>query len=830
MSFIDDQFKRGAYYDQAPPGQEEDYLLPWKIEWDPSRGSDHYSYEVIQIDLGATEVSGQDPATYERFFNPSSAEAVLPLRHSLFDASPSHPIIIETLTHGGTSWQPLENAVGVEGVDTSGVFFARRDIPLSGDVGFTVGRMLFLGNVGVQWDAFAYIRVRILYLGDYVQSKSFDQDLHPEANVVHRTLEVDLTASHQRNYSETATARHAKLYRDLQSSFLYGDPKTTGAGRSHVVADASYTYSLQATDPQLRFGIHDIVYSSIDPQDEGQAHTGNWPTGAEYYYIGRDPQKRNTENLNFIVSHLQRPRTDLGASLDEHDNEVAFQYDHTERTWQAGASWDSYRREYNEEETPYLNRRYPILARFAQGRTGSTNEGWVGGSSDLSDRLFPLQQAMGRHALVTTFDNDPTLLQVHPEVGFEIQENGRIQYLEGVSELRLYAPELDLDSGEFVKWVASENDVKLSQGDSGVRRVNLIRSTLRVAPTPTSTVNMTQVRWSMEADATAPVYSLQIIPANADGVYDASTWRDFLRIGMRNHGTDSTAKYAYIGHPDVTGEYIDVERETLTSFDLVFASHMLPRVRGNFRVEGILDSYSDFAIGRNRATDGSFNDTFGRTAMLRGKADVDTVEINRTTSGYLNIKGDTVNYRRASGPTVSRMDMQLRHLLGWDRETIPNMSSDYRDFEPFKYGAFVEDSKDTVDEDTDLILNVSQVTGKVDSYRSKYIQFTYDGGNIVETDFTDDIIGGFINEEDKALSEKVHSGYVRGQLHRKGLTARGEHGTDVPVIMDRAGVPGEEVPHEGDPDLHLNSSDMYLDADGRWRYLFDKVYLPVDNN
>ncbi|MCA1799986.1 MAG: hypothetical protein LC687_05175 [Actinobacteria bacterium] len=829
-SFVDNLYRADAYYSRVNTGDPENTRkLPWKIEWDPSLGTDNYSEEIIRIDLNATTVSGQDPDTYERYFNPSFAEAVLPLRHSLFDGSPSHPIRIWTLTQGGSVWLEVPNATGIEGIDASAAFFIRRDIPLSGDVGFTVGRVLFKGLEGLPWTNISHIKVEVLYLGDYVQSKSFQQDLHEDANVVHRNLEVDYTGSFQRNYTETQTARHSKLYRELQSSFLYGEPKASPTGRSYTVTDASYVHTLQATSPNLRFGIHDVVYSSISTEDQGQAHIGNWPAGADYYFITREPTALNTANLNLILSHLQQPRPDLVSAINEHNNEVAIQYDANEKTWQAGAAWDVYRREYGGAETPYLTRRYPILARFVQGRTALSNADWVGAGPNLQDRVFPLQQASGKHALVTTFDSDPTLLQAHPDVTFNILD-GRIQYLEGISELRLFAPTLDFNSGEFLKWVASESSVSLTQGHSGTRYVPLLSHEMTVSPSATSGANMTRARWRMRADAVDPHYSLQISPAatQTGGVYSQSTWRDFLRIGMRGHGTAASSRFAHIGHPDITTAHIDVQRNVDSSFDLVFASHVLPRVRGNIRIEGILDNYGDFALGRDRQENGAFNDTLGRNALVRGVASTDTVEINRTTSGFLNVKGDSLHLRRLTGPTLSRIDMQMRQLLGWEMETIPGMNVDYRDFKPFEYYHWIASSKDVVDATTELTSGVSNVTGKVDSYRSKYIQYEYSGGDIVETDYTSDIIDGYLNEEDKIAELKVTSGYARGQLHRDGLTARGEHGLNVPVIMDRAGVPGESVAHAGAPEHLLNSSDMYLDADGRWRYLFDKVYLPVE--
>jgi len=818
MSFADEQFKGGAYYRDAPAGEEQDYLLPWKIAWDPSRGSDSYSREVIRIDTSAEEVSGQDPSTYERFYNPTIAEAVVPLRHTLFDASPSHPIRVWTLNHAGTSWQEVGNPVGVEGVDATGVFFARRDIPLSGDVGFTVGRMLFLGNETLNWPNIAYIRIEILYLGDYVKSESFDQDLHPLANVVHRTLEVDVRGSTQNQYNYLTTSRHTKLYRDLESSFLHGVPKTTTGEHSQAILDQVSTYSLRATDPAIRFGIHDTVYASIDPQDTGQAHAGTWPTGSDYFFIDKADNTRNTDNLNFILSHLQ---TGPG---DEHSNEVALQYDADEMTWQLGGAYDSFRREYTEAVTPSLARRYPIVARFAQGRLDRTNTGWVG-SSNGPDRF--LQEASGRTALVTTYAGDPTLLQVHPDTDFVV-DDGDI-YLRGMTQLRLYAPEYSLEEGRLVDWRVSASDITKMIGDSGTRRVQNIDTQLVVAPGAVSTANMTRVRWQMEASATTPVYRLQIDPAAADGVYGGAGYHDLIRIGLRGHGTSIAAKYLHIGAPDPAGiTWFDVEREELSSFDMVFASHMLPRVRGNMIVEGILDTYSDFAIGRDRSTSGSYNDTFGRNAMIRGKVDIDTLELNKTTSGYLNVKGNTLIRRRLSGPTTYRMDDQLRRILGW--ETILGSQTADRSFEPHRLADQLSASSDNVDGQEEILLGVSSTSGKVDAWSFAYIEYLYDNGVITQVDHTNDFVPGYLNDEDRDSSTKVISGYARGQLHREGKTARGVYGVEVPVIMDRAGVPEEGEPHAGDPQYHLNSSDMYLDADGRWRYLFDKVYLPVDNN
>ena len=74
------------------------------------------------------------------------------------------------------------------------------------------------------------------------------------------------------------------------------------------------------------------------------------------------------------------------------------------------------------------------------------------------------------------------------------------------------------------------------------------------------------------------------------------------------------------------------------------------------------------------------------------------------------------------------------------------------------------------------------------------------------------------------------SGFPRGQLHKQGYTARAILDyIEMPVTITDRGIPNGED-HQGNPEHALNSSDMYLDADGEWRYLFDKVYLPVETN
>lgn len=825
-SFADSLYKAGAYYvnQGVTPGTEHEHQVPWKIEWDPSLGSDSYSREVIRIDLNAPTVSGQDPDTYERFFNPSVGMGVLPLRHSLFDGSPNHPITIWTLTIGGSAWIPVPNATGIEGIDASAAFFIRRDIPLSGDVGFTVGRQLFVGTEGINWTSVSHIMVEILYLGDYVQSKSFSQDLHHDANVTHRNLEVDFTSSTQFSYSDTLTSRLFKLYRGMDSSFIKGVSKDTNDDRSEVVLDDTHVQSIHVADPELRFGIHTTVYSSISPSNEGQAHAGSWPTGAEYFYIDKSQPSLNNSLRNFVISHLQQPRTDLAAIPVENAGEAVLQYDSSEGAWQIGSFEDNYKREYSEAPAPYLNRRYPIVARFVQGKATATNAGWTG--PEGPNRA--LSDALDRNALVTTFRGDPSLLQVHPDTDFFVEESTGEIFLRGLTQLRLYAPGMDFSDGRMVTWSADSSLVSLLVGESDSRRVQTINETYIVSPSPTSVLNRTGIRWRLQSGATQPSYALQISPSNSDGVYAGTAFRNILSIGLREHGTLGTAKHVYLGLEDATGAYIDIPRDNVSSFDFIIASHVKTRVRGNMDVEGILDTYGDIALGRGRQSEGSYTDTFGRVALIRGSATQDKLELGRTTSGTMDVKSDSYFIRRVSGPTTFRIDSQLRSLLGLPLLPSPNVD-EYRDVTTHEYQTQLIEFRDEVYPTTDITQGQAPLNrGKVDGWDSRYVEFTYNNGQVAITDFTSDVVRGYANEEDKAAGVHVTSGYVRGQLHRTGLTARGQYGEGLPVIMDRAGVPGENQVHAGQPLYVLNSSDMYLDADGVWRYLFDKVYLPVE--
>ena len=261
----------------------------------------------------------------------------------------------------------------------------------------------------------------------------------------------------------------------------------------------------------------------------------------------------------------------------------------------------------------------------------------------------------------------------------------------------------------------------------------------------------------------------------------------------------------------------------------MIASHVKTLFRGNVDILGLLDTYGDIALGRTRGVSG--DDLFTLPSLIRGQQSTDIVEINQSTSGFFNIKGDTLNSRRLSGPTISRIDEQLQHLLGWKRSTIPAMATDYRDYVPYDYDAVVDDSRDDIDEGTGITTGVSIYSGKVDSWKSEYIQYNHNAGNIGIVDKTVEIVRGI--PYTGYAGDPIISGFVRGQLHAEGLTARGKYSLTLPVTLDEAGIPevgGTISTHPGDPTHQLSSSDMYLDADGEWRYLFDHVYLAVENN
>ena len=834
MSLQDELYLSGPYYVDSPAGDSirgpqtddeiEESKLPWKIKWDPDRGSTSLSREIITIDMAMDSVSSEDPVTYERRYNPSSAEATVPLRHSLFDAA-NNEIRIWVLRENATDWSAVDNAVGIEGVDAEARFFVRRDIPLSGsgELESSVGKELFLGNNPFDWTGVTHIRIELLYLGDYVQPDSFRQDLHEEANVTHRTLEVDLDSSSQFQNTYRQTARHTRVYKDFESPFIKGRDRESGGHSSAVLGDIDL-HKLQVTKAEVRFGIHDIVYSNINPETIGQAHAGSWPTTSEYYEIDSAHDTR-PDDRNFILSHLQYPREDVTETPDEHDREVALQYDADERTWQIGGAYDSFRRTYEEDDTPTLARRYPSIARFVQGRTSATNQGFDFTSNPPGT---PLNAAAGSAAMITTWPGDPTLLQVHPSITFEEDEEGNI-FFDGMTELRLYSPDRPGSEGRFIEWTLDNHESTLNIGHSGTYRQSLATTTYSLAPLPSSN-SVARVHWEVNnTDPAAGFLRLAVDPVSADGVYGPPGVHDVIRFGLTGQGTTATIRNLVIGQ-EVTGfsRFDEISREANVSsaFDIVFTSRVVPHVKGNMRIDGILDTFSDISLGRDQSGSSDDYDTLDRAALINGLAQEDYLSLGRATDGEIDLRGSTLNYRRLFGPTIARLDLQMKRMLGYEEGTIPGFdSTTYRDYKPHQYSDYVESSKDVVDEDTGVTLR-SSYSGKVDAYDQRRIQYDYDGGNVVKNDLTDNIVDGIPYVD----GEQVLSGFPRGQLHKQGYTARAILDyIEMPVTITDRGIPNGED-HQGNPEHALNSSDMYLDADGEWRYLFDKVYLPVETN
>ena len=830
MSLQDDLFLADAYYvreDESNTGPQTDEeirnaRLPWKIEWDPSLGSNDRSREIIRIDMNADSVSGEDPATGERFYNPTVSNGVVPLRHSLFSAAPGQNINIWVLRDNATSWSAMDNAVGIEGVDAEARFFVRRDIPLSGDEGFTVGRQLFLGNAPFEWGNVTHMRIEVLYIGDYVQQKSFRQDLHEEANVVHRTLQVDLDSSSQFSNDYQHTARHSYIYKDIESPFIKGNDKESD-GHSSAVLGETELERLHISRPDFRFGIHETVYYEIDPESIGQSHAGQWPSGADYYQI--DSASHTAPEQNFILSYLQHPREDETSSVDEHGREISLQYDGEEMTWQIGGAYDAFRREYTSSYKPTLTRRYPSIARFVQGRTSATNQGFVDTSNPP---VRSLNESSGHATLVTTWPGDPTLLQAHPDISFEAGEDGSL-FFQGLTALRLNAPERPGAAGRYIEWILDDEESELFIGNSGEGRQQRATTIYDLAPSRTSN-NSARLRWQVDnSDAAAGTFSLALDPVSASGVYGGSGYHDVIRFGLTGQGTTASIRNMYIGPQDESDQsYIEVTREqnNTSAFDVVFAPQVVPRVRGNMRIEGMLDTFSDISLGRSQ--DGSSGDweTLDRPALINGVASDDYLSLGRATDGKIDLRGSVLNYRRLFGPTIARLDLQMRRMLGYEEGSIPTFNREtFRDYTPHRYEEYIETSKDVIDEDTKVTLR-SSYSGKVDAYDQRHIQYDYDGGNVEKNDLTDYIVDGIPYVD----GDQVLSGFPRGQLHKEGYTARGLIGdVGLPVTITDRGIPlGED--HEGHPEHALNSSDMYLDADGEWRYLFDKVYLPVETN